>query len=183
MGHKALERNMRNTKSLVEQKSYIDTFLNENSNYKGKDLTSEDLEILREKVESLHEILPAIGAGLLAVGRVGAAAAQVAGRTAMTVGKTVGKTAAKVGKSAGRVVSKGAKRLGKNIVNKAKDKAIDKAKDMAIDKVKDTLKPRDDDNLEERKKALQGSKKLSEILPLLTLIKRILLKEKRNGTV
>jgi len=174
-------------KSLVEQKSYIDTFLNENSNYKGKDLTNEDLEILREKVESLHEILPAIGAGIAAVGRVGLTAAQMAARTAATAAKTVGKTAAKtVGKTAakavkagGSTVLAGAKKVGKVVVGKAKEKAIDIGKD----RVKTALTHRDDDNLEERKKALQGSKKLSEILPLLTLIKRILLKEKRNGPV
>ena len=166
-------------KSLVEQKSYIDTFLNENSNYKGKDLTNEDLEILREKVESLHEILPAIGAGIAAVGRVGLTAAQMAARTAATAAKTVGKTAAKAVKAGGSTVLAGAKKVGKVVVGKAKEKAIDIGKD----RVKTALTPRDDDNLEERKKALQGSKKLSEILPLLTLIKRILLKEKRNGTV
>ena len=166
-------------KSLVEQKSYIDTFLNENSNYKGKDLTNEDLEILREKVESLHEILPAIGAGIAAVGRVGLTAAQMAARTAATAAKTVGKTAAKAVKAGGSTVLAGAKKVGKVVVGKAKEKAIDIGKD----RVKTALTPRDDDNLEERKKALQGSKKLSEILPLLTLIKRILLKEKRNGPV
>ena len=166
-------------KSLVEQKSYIDTFLNENSNYKGKDLTNEDLEILREKVESLHEILPAIGAGIAAVGRVGLTAAQMAARTAATAAKTVGKTAAKAVKAGGSTVLAGAKKVGKVVVGKAKEKAIDIGKD----RVKTALTHRDDDNLEERKKALQGSKKLSEILPLLTLIKRILLKEKRNGTV
>ena len=166
-------------KSLVEQKSYIDTFLNENSNYKGKDLTNEDLEILREKVESLHEILPAIGAGIAAVGRVGLTAAQMAARTAATAAKTVGKTAAKAVKAGGSTVLAGAKKVGKVVVGKAKEKAIDIGKD----RVKTALTHRDDDNLEERKKALQGSKKLSEILPLLTLIKRILLKEKRNGPV